>query len=216
MKLFQRLALFGVFLVLLSACATVYEKRNFSEYQARHKILAILPPNVSINAESFKPGTSPDVIRAQENDESGVFHRQLYAQFLKQFGKDKYTIEFQDVDQTNALLEKSGLSALDLRTKTRGEIAQLLGVDATISTRMYRDKPLSTGTAILSVLLVGAAVTNEVQINVGIHDGKDSRLIWNYDHLVSGGLISSAEGMAKSLMGSIAKKFPYKPAKPKK
>jgi hypothetical protein len=196
-------------IVLISACATVYKSDRFDDFQARHKTLAIIPPTVSINAQSFKAGTSIEIIENQQREESMLLLRQLYAQLLSRKDKLRYTVEFQDVDDTLAILEREGLTPAKMKSMTRAEIAQALGVDALMSLRFYRDKPMGNGAAIFSVLVAGASVTNEVQVNLAIHDGKSSAMVWNYDHLISGGLISSAEGMARSLTNAISKKFPY-------
>ncbi len=198
-----------LFVAWLTGCATVYQSEDFAEYQQRHKTVAILPPAVSINAESFKTGTPIETIESQQDEESAVFHRQLYAQLLAQQKKRAYSVEFQDVEDTLARLARENVDAKTLRTMTRAEIAKMLEVDAVMSLRLYRDKPMSAGVAVFSVLMAGASVANEVQVNLSVHDGQTGRLVWNFDHLISGGLVSSAEGMARSLMKGISKKFPY-------
>ena len=212
MKILIRLTRLGIALTLLTlvvACATVYKSENFAEFQARHRSVAILPPSVSINAQSFKAGTPIATIENQQREESMLFMRQLYAQLLARQTKLGYTVKFQDIDDTLALLERAGITQQDLKAMTRMQIAEKLGVDAVLSLRVYRDKPMDTGAAIFSVLIAGASITNEVQVNLAIHDGKTGQMVWNFDHLIGGGLVSSAEGMARSLMKAISKKFPY-------
>ena len=68
---------------------------------------------------------------------------------------------------------------------------------------------MGTGAAVFSAVLIGYSATNDVNINMNLHEGQEGKLLWSYDHQVTGGLGSSAEGMAKALMGGIAKKFPY-------
>lgn len=197
--------------ILVACCATVYQAPNFQNLAQTHKITAILPPSVVINAESFKAGTPVATIAAQCKEEADAFHRTLYIQFLAQQSKNKYTVVFQDIDETMLLLERAGLTQEKLRGSTRAEIAKALGVDSVIVTRVYRDKPMSAGAAIAALFLVGASgSTNEVQVNLSVYDGKTGQLVWNYDHLIGGGLISSADGMTRSLMKSISKKFPYR------
>ena len=206
-----RVILVAMTCILVACCATVYQAPNFQNLTQTHKITAILPPNVVINAESFKAGTPVATIAAQCKEEADAFHRTLYIQFLAQQSKNKYTVVFQDIDETMLLLERAGLTQEKLRGSTRAEIAKALGVDSVIVTRVYRDKPMSAGAAIAALFLVGASgSTNEVQVNLSVYDGKTGQLVWNYDHLIGGGLISSADGMTRSLMKSISKKFPYR------
>jgi hypothetical protein len=205
--------LLGALVVFLSACATVYTAPEFATYQAKHKTLAILPPIVSINAQSFKPGTSVELINSQQLEEAQLFYGQLYSQFLAQQGKGRYTITFQDIEETKSILVAKGVTAEKMRAMTRAQIGQTLGVDAVVSSRIYRDKPMSNGAALFGLLLGVGGITNEVQINLSVHESMEGRLVWNYDHIVGGGVVNSAEGMAKSLMKSISKKFPYEKKK---
>ncbi len=207
--------LIGILVVFLSACATVYTAPEFSSYQAKHRTLAILPPIVSINAQSFKPGTPIELIDRQQLEEAQLFYGQLYSQFLAQQAKGRYTIVFQDIEETKSLLSAKGVTAEKMRAMTRAQIGQALGVDAVVSSRIYRDKPMSTGAALFGLLLGVGGITNEVQINLSVHEAVEGRLVWNYDHIVGGGVVNSAEGMAKSLMKSISKKFPYEKNKRK-
>lgn len=94
---------------------------------------------------------------------------------------------------------------------TKMELREMLNVDAMISGTIRRSRPMSTGAAIATAILFGVAGnTNRVDINVNLHDGASGKLLWKYDHSESGSLGSSSEGMAKSLMKGISKKFPYK------
>lgn len=207
MKLKTLLIVATVF--LLAACATVYTSQDFSKYQSRHQTVAILPFRVSIELKKLPDGVTSDQLRRAEVDEAYVFQKQLYNQLLVQYAKNRYTVAFQDVDKTNVLLERAGIKYENLSSSTKDEIAKILGVDAVISGQIRRGKPMSTGAAIVSTIFIGFSSTNKVIVNMAIHDGASAQLVWSYDHEVSGGLGSSAEGLAKSLMSSISKKFPY-------
>lgn len=193
----------------LSACATVYTSQDFSRHQTRHKSVAILPFKVSIELKKLPDGVTAEQVRKSEFDEAYLFQKQLYNQLLVQYSKQRYTVEFQDIDRTNVLLERAGIKYENLSSSTKDEVAKILGVDSVISGQIKREKPMSTGAAIVSTLFLGFGATNKVTVNMGIHDGATANLLWSYDHEVQGGLGSSAEGLAKSLMSSISKKFPY-------
>ena len=196
-------------LFVLTACATVYTSQDFSQHQSRHKTVAILPFRVSIELKKVPDGVTADQLRGSEADEAYLFQKQLYNQLLVQYSKQRYTVSFQDIDKTNVLLERAGIKYENISSSTKDELAKILGVDSVISGQIKREKPMSTGAAIFSTIFVGFSATNKVTVNMAIHDGSSAQLIWSYDHEVSGGLGSSAEGLAKSLMASISKKFPY-------
>jgi len=203
-------SLFIAALVLfLAACATVYTAQDFSAHQTRHKTVAILPFRVSIDLKKLPEGVTSEQMRRAEVDEAYLFQKQLYNQLLVQYSKNRYTVNFQDIDKTNVMLERAGIKYENLSSSTKDELAKILGVDSVISGQIKREKPMSTGAAIFSTVFLGFSSTNKVTVNMAIHDGATAQLIWSYDHEVSGGLGSSAEGLAKSLMSSISKKFPY-------
>ncbi len=149
--------------------------------------------------------------RDAENAEAYNFQQELYFQFLKRQEKGEYTVEFQDVDKTKALLSKATITNRDLSRYTKEELQAILGVDALVSGTIHRSKPMSTGTAVVLGVLFGAwGNTNEVNVSMNIHDGASGDLLWKYDHKASGSVGSSSEGLAQSLMKNISKKFPYK------
>lgn len=204
-----KLFLVAALMLVLTACATVYTAQDFSAHQNRHRTVAIMPFRVSIDLKKLPEGVTSEQLRRAEVDEAYLFQKQLYNQLLVQYGKQRYTVAFQDIDKTNVLLERAGIKYENLSSSTKDELAKILGVDSVISGQIRREKPMSTGAAIFSTLFLGFSTTNKVTVNMAIHDGSTAQLIWSYDHEVAGGLGSSAEGMAKSLMASISKKFPY-------
>ena len=198
----------------LSACATVYTDQNFAEYQAQHKEVAVIPFAVTIDQKNLPKDTDLDVLATQEREEGFRFQQQLYTQFLNRMQKGEYTVDFQPVDKTNVLLQRAGIEYDDLTRYTMAEIGQVLGVDSVISGTIKRSKPMGTGAAVASTFLVGIGVTNNVNVNMSLHDSETGRLLWTYDHQQAGGLGSSPERLAKNLTKNSASKFPYK-AEPK-
>jgi hypothetical protein len=125
--------------------------------------------------------------------------------------KNKYSVEFQDVDKTNSLLLKSGTAYEDIKALSKEEVCKLLGVDAVIGGKVITSKPMSDGAAIAVGLLVGAwGSTNKATASVTIHDKAESKLLWKYDFQYSGSVGSSTESLTNALMKNVSKKFPYK------
>jgi len=196
--------------VQLAACATVYTDENFDTFQTTHKTVAILPFDVTIERKKLPEGMTLEMIKNAEEEEQELFQKQLYTQFLNRYEKGKYTVRFQDIDETNVLMRRKGMDGENMADFTKAEIGKALSVDSVISGTIKRSKPMSTGAAIASSLLFGFGATNKATVNMNIHDAESGTLLWSYDHEASGGLTSSAEGTAKSLMKHSAKKFPYK------
>jgi hypothetical protein len=148
---------------------------------------------------------------AEAKSQALNFQRAVYTQFLERVEKDKVTVKFQDIDDTNALIRRAdGFDDQGRINLTKQEISELLGVDAVISGSMTLSKPMGTGAAVVTTLLVGWGVTNEAKVNLTIHDGESGTLVWSYDHRATGGVVSTPDQLAKNLMKNIASKFPYK------
>lgn len=205
----MRKALAIVAMVVVSGCATVYTASEFEDIQARHETVAILPFSVNVTLRKLPEGLTDADLRTQEQSEAYEFQRQIYSQFLRRYARDQYTVRFQDIDETNVLLQRAGIDYLDLGAHTKRELAELLGVDSVISGSIARNQPMGTGGAIAATIFLGFGATNEVNVTMTIHDGDSGTLLWSYDHEVTGGLGSSAESVAESLMRDVARRFPY-------
>jgi len=135
----------------------------------------------------------------------------MYGWFLRRSDRFHYTVTFQDVNKTNSILKKEGITYSDLATKDRAELAKLLGVDAVLQNRSRMEKPMSEGAAVAVGLLVGAwGATNKVETTINIHDGKSAELLWKYDYEASGTVGSSTTKLVDALMRNASKNFPYK------
>ena len=191
--------------------AQKYLNPNFTELTKNHKQLAILPFRVAIDLKHLPKNMTVDMVNQNAREEGFEFQKQLYARLLQRSQEDGYTVGFQDVDQTNAILQKAGLSLDSLSAHTKDEIAKLLGVDALVSGTVHQTQPTSTGAAVAQTLLLGfSGTTQRVDINMSIHNGAEGTLLWSYDHNDKGGLMNSVEGMVKSLLKKVAGNFPYR------
>jgi len=197
-------------IVILSGCARIYTTPEFTAKQRQHQMMAILPFDISIEAKKLPKGMTFEMLKEMEKDEAYVIQSEIFSYFLRRISQDRYTIGFQDVDETNTLLRRAGISFDNIRDFTKHEIAEILGVDVVLSGTVYRSRPMSTGAAIATAVLIGwGGVTNKVDVGVSIHDGMDGKLIWKYNHSYSGGIGSSSQRLTKSLMNHVSRKFPY-------
>lgn len=122
----------------------------------------------------------------------------------------EYTITFQDVDRTNALLKKAAINYENIAFQDKADLCKILGVDGIISGKATMSKPMSEGAAVAVGLLVGFwGSTNNTTTTLTIHDASGG-LLWKYDYQSSGSVGSSSESLTKALMKNASKKFPYK------
>ena len=200
-------------IVALAACGPkIYTSNEFSGALAKHKTVAILPAEVSIQlrpneAKKLTPEQITDMAQKTGFD----IQDKMHGWFLRQSGKFDYTVTFQDVIKTNAKLKDANVAYNDLKSKDRAELAKLLGVDAVIQSRLKMEKPMSEGAAIAVGVLLGAwGSTNNVQTTININDGKSGDILWKYDYQVSGSVGSSTTRLVDALMRNASRKFPYK------
>lgn len=214
--LLKSLLLISVLCILVMGCntPTTYLATGFEDFQHAHRLVAILPFQVTIDPKKLPKDFSLEMAKEAEKDEAYNFQQQLYLRFLERQEKGEYTVKFQDVDDTNARLGKAGINSENLTNYTKAELKNILEVDALISGTISRERPMSTGLAVALGALFGVwGSTNKVNVGLNIHDAPTGDLVWKYEHEASGSVGSSSEELAKSLMKSVSKKFPYK--KPK-
>lgn len=190
---------------------SIYKSTDFNSVATAHKTVAIIPANVMIQLRpnQMKNMTPEDL---QKNQEATGYALQdkLYGWFLRRSNDYKYTVNFQDISRTNALLKEANISYKDLQTKSKDELAKLLGVDAIISTSVRTDKPMNEGVAAAIGVVFGVwGQTNTAYTTINIHEGKKGDLMWKYDYQAGGSVGSSPENLINGLMRNASKKFPY-------
>ncbi|NVO85281.1 hypothetical protein [Hymenobacter terrestris] len=198
----------------LTACSpTIYLAQDFSSYTPRHKTIAILPAAVTMQLRPNQARNTTAEQMHELEDKSGIdYQEQIYAWLLRRSQQQGYTVGFQDVRQTNALLRESGIPSYELRTHSAQELAKILGVDAVLTTSVRTSKPMSDGAAIAVGVLVGAwGATNQANITVNINESDEGKLLWKYDYVASGSVGSSTENTVNALMRNASKRFPYTP-----
>ena len=189
-------------LVLFAACANVYTAPGARAAAREHRIVAVIPPKVTIAPQRKVPA---DAIAAQQELESENFQREIASWLLKRKQQGRMTVDVQETDETMALLERAGYFS-DGRM-TPAEIAEALGVDAVLTSNISMAKPMSTGAAIASAVLLGFSNTNEIGASMVLYDGGER--LWSYDHTVAGGLGSTPGSVTNALMRNASKKLPY-------
>lgn len=201
LKQFGCLIIFSIF---LSSCATVYMAPNARQQAINHEVVAILRPKVSIKA---RRKDNIDAIKESQKTSAIEFQQEIYSYMLKRKGRGQMIVNIQDVDETNAILNKN---EIDIHALTSAELCEILGVDAVITSNFSLSKPMSTGGAIALGLLTGyGGATNEVVVSMGIKDCSTKSLLWKYDHTYQGGLGSSSSQLVDGLMRNASKKMPY-------
>lgn len=196
-------------ITIISSCAPkIYKSENFESSKKTVKTLAILPFNVTIDTKRLPKGITIETLKESQEKTGYDIQSAAYSWFLHRL--KEYTVSFQDVDKTNALLKKANINYDDIVVQDKADLCKLLGVDGVISGKAIMSKPMSEGGAIATAVLIGwAGATNKTDVTLNIHDAS-STLLWKYDYEASGSLGSSADKLADNLMRNASRKFPYK------
>ena len=204
MKFVKLLALCVSSIFLFPSCAKIFYSPDAYILAKKEKIIAIIPPKVSIAASKKIDAES---LKEQQKTESGNFQQEMYSWMLKRKMQGKIIPEIQEIETTNAKLAKAMYPENPLTTE---EICSALGVDGIITSNFSLSKPMSEGAAIAVGILFGATgSTNEVHVSLNIDDCPAKKLIFNYDHKFSGSIGSSPARLVDGLMRSASKKMPY-------
>ena len=198
-------------LLLVAFVPQIYKSASFATALNKHKTVAILPADVTMQLRPNQmKNTTPEQLAEMNSKTGHDVQEKMYGWFLRKGDKYKYTVTFQDVTKTNAMLKKAGIRYADLKDTDRPALAKLLGVDAVLQNKLVMEKPMSEGAAVAVGLLVGAwGSTNKVQTTINIHDGASGDMLWKYDYAASGSVGSSTTNLVDALMRNAAKKFPY-------
>jgi hypothetical protein len=188
--------------IFVSSCASIYLAPNGKSIANKHEKVAIVIPKVSIKA---RKKDDAEAIKESQRTSAFEFQQEIYKYLLKRKTQGKMQVNIQDVEETNAILERSNIKNL-----TTKEMCDLLEVDAIMTSNFGLKKPMSTGGAIALAVLTGyGASTNEVVVTLSIKNCDDKSLLWKYDHKYSGGLGSSTSRLVEALMRKASKKMPY-------
>ena len=189
---------------LFQSCAKVFYTPDARYLASTHKVIAIIPPKVSIAARRKVDG---DALIEQQKTESINFQREMYSWMLKRKMQGTIFVDIQDVETTNAKLAAAGFQDGNLLTPT--DLSKVLNVDGVLTSNYALSKPMSEGAAIAMAVITGWWVpTNEAVVSLSIHDSGSDKMIWNYDQKLSSSLGSPAR-LVDELMRQASRKMPY-------
>ena len=189
----------------------VQRSASFDKIAATHRLVAILPADVSISLRPNQAKNLTDEQLASNEKETGYsVQEKMYSWFLRRSERLKYTVQFQDVSKTNSLLSSAGIGYRDIKRKGKDDLAKLLGVDAVITNSITMEKPMSEGAALVLGSLLGTwGSTNNVDTRITIYEGKLGNPIWKYEYVAEGSIGSSTDKLVDALMRKASSKFPY-------
>jgi hypothetical protein len=189
------------------ASKQMFSVTNLKESLIKHKTVAILPFKVTIGYKRLPKGFNAEGNRLEELKNGINMQQGMFTYLLRK--SEEYTVSFQDVERTNALLKKAGL--FDKLDETlQDSLSKILGVDAVIKCSYAYEKTGSEAGAIAKTLVFGVGgSTASGDLTMQIYNGADGSLMWRFYKQMNEGVFSSGNEMMERMMRKVARNFPY-------
>ena len=120
---------------------------NLKTLVANTKTVAILPFKANISYKKMPKGVTLENIKEEERITSSQMQEGMYTYLLRK--SSDYSVSFQDINRTNALLKKAGVFD-NLDEVLADSICKILGVDAIIKSTWTYEKTGSEAGALIS------------------------------------------------------------------
>jgi len=217
---------FGLVFFFITSCGhKYYTASNFEEQTVEHKLVAVLPAEMIFTGNKPKNLTEED-IASIEVQESTAFQVSLYNSILRHANTKKYvtTINFQDVNATQKLLEENNIAVRESWKLNDRELAKLLGVDAVIRMRIQKQRYMS------DVASYGISVGRQIIYNTGIGNKipvpyvsnrtndiitscnlvSNGHALWNDNYTKASDWNTPSRDVIENITDNFGKHFPYK------
>ncbi|TFG73650.1 MAG: hypothetical protein E4H26_09525 [Flavobacteriales bacterium] len=201
------LAIFLIGNLILHAQKNIYESDTFDELSQKHKVLAILPFNTHLD---LKENWSKDELKAMEKKEGLAVQNALESYFSLRKKKKKFSVDFQNTKNTNAILAQNNITFENIDIYTTKQLSELLSVDGIISGNLDLNVLLSGGIATeFSIIDYFLGEANYGRIGIKISDGDKGKLLWKYEKEINKKSGKNTTDMIDQMMKLASRKFPY-------
>jgi len=185
-----------------------YSAPNLKTELTKHKTVAILPFETSITYKRTPKNYDEDANSREEASIASSLQQSMFTYLLRK--ADTYSVNFQDVNRTNALLKAKGVyDQLDILTAD--SICKILGVDAVIKSVYAYEKTASEAGAIAKTILLGGmgSKTGSGALTLQVYNGSDGNLLWRFYKAMDDDVMSSTDKLMERMMRKVSRNFPY-------
>jgi hypothetical protein len=201
------LVLFLMALFCANAQKNIYESAKFDDLSSEHEVLAIIPFLTNLD---LRDEISKEELKALEEKEGYAVQNALETYFSRRKIKKKFSVEFQNIKNTNALLAQNGVDYRNIDVYTTKQLSSLLGVDGIISGTIDLNVLLSKGIPTeFSFMDYFSGDANYGRIGVKISDGTTGKLLWKYEKEINKKSGRNTNDLIDRMMKLAARKFPY-------
>ena len=138
-------SIFYTFLFLcisVNAQKNIYESSKFDDLSQGHEILAIMPFLTTLD---LKDQVTKEELKQREEMEGLAVQNALETYFSKRKRKKKFSVDFQNTKNTNAILAKNNITYENIDIYTVKELSDISEVDGIISGNLDLNILLSKG-----------------------------------------------------------------------
>lgn len=190
-----------------NAQKNVYESSKFDELSANHKTLAIIPFFTHLDLDEKFEGKELDAL---EEKEGHAVQDALETFFGRGKKRKKFSVEFQNVKNTNAILAQNNVTYDNIDTYTIKQLCKILKVDGIISGNLDLNILLSKGIpAEFSFIDYILGDANYGRIGIKISDGGSGKLLWKYEKKINKKSGKNTDDLIDKMMKSVTRRFPY-------
>ena len=189
-----------------------YVSPDFKAIASHHKVLAILPFDVSL---SLRPGAmrniDPEELRKLEIEEGKLIQSSVESFLLDQKAQKGFSVSFQGTTTTNAILLQNEVTPFNIAKFSRADLAQMLGVDGIVYGSVNSTHLMSDGySLLLGMSGFYSPPTNAGAIVINVADAVDGKVLWRYETFHEGWLGSTQQSVINRLLKRSSRRFPYK------
>lgn len=202
-----------VFVVILlitgtmSAQKNIYENIRFDQLTSNHEVLAIIPFIAHLELEETVDSEDLKILAEKEGY---AVQNALETYFSKRKKRKKFNVDFQNINNTNAILAQNDIDYTNIDTYTTKELCEVLDVDGIISGNLNLNILLSEGVPTdFSILDYFSGNANYGRIGVKISDGETGKLLWKYENAISKKTGKNTTELIDKMMKTASRKFPY-------
>lgn len=197
----------------VSAQKNIYESEKFNGLSRDHNTLAIIPFLTNLE---LKDQISNEELKELEQKEGYAVQDALETYFSKRKKKKKFSVEFQNIKNTNALLKQKGISYDNIDVYSVKQLSEILEVDGIISGTLDLNVLLSKGVPTeFSLLDYIKGNANYGRIGVKISDGTTGKLLWKYEKQINKKSGKNTTDLIELMMRLASRKFPYDRERPR-
>lgn len=208
----RNLILFALILISAAGYAqkSVYQSNSFESLSKDHKILAIIPFTARLHLENGSSLSAEEKAELQHREGVAV-QQALESYFLKRERRKDYRVDFQNTENTNAILAKAGITPESLDIHTIQELSEILGVDGIVSGDLDVNTLISKGVdTTFSFIDYFSGKSNYGRIAIKLSDGDTGKLLWKFEQTIDRKSGKDTDAIIEKMMRTSTRKFPYR------